>query len=327
MDECLKNAEGPMTKPTLARSNLAPQFVLRHSCFFRPSFFVIRCSLALALLTSGDHWANAFADQETTQPKIGPARGTLVVHGGGKLAKEFLSMFVELAGGPNAPLVVIPTAGEADEYSEDWPGLKPWIKAGFKHIALLHTRDRAEADTPEFVRPLETARAVWITGGRQWRLADVYLATRTEQALRGVLDRGGVIGGSSAGATIQGSYLVRGSPRDNTIMMSPGHEQGFGYLRHVAIDQHLLTRHRARDMLSVIAKHPELLGIGIDEQTAIVVHGDIFTVIGTSRVAIYDPGYRPPLDGEPYYFLQRDDQFDLARRRKIGKADAPQNPR
>jgi cyanophycinase len=316
-----------MTKPTLARSNLAPKFVLRHACFFRSSFFVIRYSLTLALLTSGDHWANALADQETTQPKVGPARGTLVVHGGGKLTKEFVSRFVELAGGSNAPLVVLPTAGETDEYSDDWPGLKPWIKAEVKHITLLHTRDRAEANSPEFVRPLETARAVWITGGRQWRLADVYLATRTEQALRGVLDRGGVIGGSSAGATIQGSYLVRGSPGDNTIMMSPGHEQGFGYLRQVAIDQHLLTRHRARDMLSVIAKHPELLGIGIDEQTAIVVHGDIFTVIGSSRVAIYDPGYSPPPDGEPYYFLQRDDQFDLAHRRTIGKADAPQDTR
>ena len=191
------------------------------------------------MLTSIASLPSISAGQDAVQPKVGPARGTLVVHGGGKLTKDFLARFVALAGGPDAPLVVIPTAGEADEYADDFPGLKPWINAGFKHITVLHTRDRAKADTADFVRPLETARAVWISGGRQWRLADAYLGTRTERALRGVLDRGGLIGGSSAGATIQGSYLVRGEPGDNTIMMAPGHEQGFGYLRHVAIDQHL----------------------------------------------------------------------------------------
>jgi len=265
----------------------------------------------------------ALGAEAPPQSKVGPPRGTLVVHGGGKLTKDFLSQFVELAGGPHAPMVVIPTAGDEDKYPDDWPGLKPWINAGFQHITLLHTRDRAVADTPKFVRPLETARAVWITGGRQWRLADVYLGTRTERALQGMLDRGGVVGGSSAGATIQGSYLVRGSPKDNSILMSPGHEQGFGYLRQVAIDQHLLTRHRERDMLVVIAKHPQLLGIGIDEQTAIVVRGDTLRVIGTSRVAIYDPGYQPAPDGEPYYFLESGAQFDLGRRRAIGTSDAP----
>ncbi len=318
-DQCL------MTKPGLAGFHLLREFVLRHSSFFRHSSFVIRPAFAVALLMSVIRLASAAADQESPQTKVGPPRGTLVVHGGGKLTKEFMSRFVKLTGGVNAPLVVIPTAGDEDEYPDDWPGLKPWINAGFQYITLLHTRDRAEADTPKFVRVLESARAVWITGGRQWRLADVYLATRTERALRAVLDRGGVIGGSSAGATIQGSYLVRGSPQDNAIMMSPGHEQGFGYLRQVAIDQHLLTRHRERDLLAVIAKHPQLLGIGIDEQTAIVVRGDTLRVIGTGQVAIYDPGYQPPADGEPYYFLESGEQFDLARRRVIETSNAPPN--
>ena len=82
-------------------------------------------------------------------------------------------------------------------------------------------------------------------GGRQWRIADSYLGTLTEKEFRTVLDRGGVIGGSSAGATIQGSYLARGDTQANTIMMGD-HEQGFAYIENVAIDQHLLVRIKQR---------------------------------------------------------------------------------
>jgi cyanophycinase len=161
---------------------------------------------------------------------------------------------------------------------------------------------------------LNTARAVWFTGGRQWRLVDSYLGTKTEAALRTLLDRGGVIGGTSAGATIQGSYLVRGAREGNTIMMAPGYEQGFGYLRDVAVDQHLIKRKRENDLIAVIDKHPELLGIGIDESTAIVVRGDLFEVIGESKVAIYDHAYR---GNGGYYWLAAGDRFDLKKRRKF----------
>ena len=101
---------------------------------------------------------------------------------------------------------------------------------------------------------------------------------------RPCLARGGVIGGSSAGATIQGSYLVRGAREGNQIMMAKGYEQGFGYLRGVAIDQHLLVRGRADDLVEVIDMKPELLGLGIDEPAAVVVHGDRLEVIGRSVV-------------------------------------------
>jgi cyanophycinase len=143
---------------------------------------------------------------------------------------------------------------------------------------------------------------------------DAYLGTRTEREMRAVLGRGGVIGGSSAGATIQGSYLVRGAREGNRIMMARGYEQGFGYLKDVAIDQHLLRRQRERDLVPVVRAHPELLGIGIDESTAIVVEGDRFEVIGASTVGIYD-GHDH--DGKRYYFLAPGDRFDLAARRKL----------
>jgi cyanophycinase len=130
---------------------------------------------------------------------------------------------------------------------------------------------------------------VWFPGGRQWRLADAYLGTRVHEELRALLARGGVIGGTSAGATIQGSYLARGDTRSNTIMMGD-HVEGMAFLRNVAIDQHLLRRNRQFDLIEIVQAHPELLGIGIDENTAIVVRGDRFEVMGAGCVAIYDLG-------------------------------------
>lgn len=243
----------------------------------------------------------------TFGPKVGPAHGSLVVIGGGKVGAEIAERFVRLAGGKDAPVVIIPTANDGDMTDAD--SSVP-AKAGMTHITVLHTRDRAVADSPAFVEPLRSAKAVWFPGGRQWRLADAYLGTLTEKEIHAVLARGGVVGGSSAGATIQGSYLVRGAVEGNTVMMAPGHEAGFGLLRGVAIDQHLITRHRENDMLPVIAAHPELLGIGIDESTAIVVTGDRFEVIGASKVAIYERG-------KQYYFLKPGDRFDLKRRRRL----------
>jgi aminobenzoyl-glutamate utilization protein B len=129
-----------------------------------------------------------------------------------------------------------------------------------------------------------------------------------------VLARGGVVGGSSAGATIQGSYLVRGAREGNHIMMARGYEEGFGYLRGVAIDQHLLARGRQDDLVGVIEKKPGLLGIGLDEPAAIVVKGDRLLVVGRSVVGIYDGRDH---DGKPYYFLSAGEQFDLRARRRV----------
>ena len=126
-----------------------------------------------------------------------------------------------------------------------------------------------------------------------------------------------MIGGSSAGATIQGSYLVRGAREGNTLMMAPGYERGLGFLRDSAIDQHVLTRHREKDLDPVIDKHPKLLGIGIDESTAIVVHRDQFEVIGKSKVLIHDARHQPQPDGSRYYLLSAGDRFDLKHRKNL----------
>lgn len=244
--------------------------------------------------------------------EIGPRRGALVVAGGGVRDQAIIERFLDLAGGKDAPIVVIPTAGGDSDYGPYWSGLRQFKEAGAEKITVLHTYDRKVADTEEFVRPIREARGVWFGGGRHWRLADSYVNTRTQQELFALLDRGGVIGGSSAGATIQGSYMVRGDTKGNTIMMGD-HEVGLGFLKNVTIDQHVLRRNRQFDLVAVIEKHPELLGIGIDEDTAIVVRGDQFEVIGNSYVLIYD-NQRMLDSGGRFYVLSPGERYDLKTR-------------
>ena len=241
-----------------------------------------------------------------------PENGSLVIVGGGMRDLDILREFAELAGGNDAPVVVIPTAGGSENYDEFWQGLNQFRAAGLTKLKLIHTYERAEADTAAFAQAIREARGVWFTGGRQWRLADSYLYTEVHDALQELLERGGVIGGSSAGATILGSYLARGDTTSNTVMMGD-HEEGFGFISNIAIDQHLLRRNRQFDLLEITSAKPELLGIGLDEDTAIVVRNNRFEVIGNSYVVIYD-NTRQIDSGGPFYFLEPGDQYDLLER-------------
>ncbi|HEY6253820.1 MAG TPA: cyanophycinase [Candidatus Angelobacter sp.] len=274
--------------------------------------FLLLCSLVVAgSLPAG-------ASDYDHSPTVGPAKGWLMIHGGGKITPEESRRFVTLAGGEDANFVVIPTAAPDEDINLEAEQKRISAIFGVKHVTVLHTRDRQRANSAEFVEPLRHASAVWIEGGRQWRLVDAYLGTVVEKEIKALLARGGIVGGSSAGATIQGSFLVRGASAtannpdgDNTIMMAPGHEVGFGLLPNSAIDQHVIVRHRENDLAPVIAAHPRLLGIGIDQDAAILVHGDSFEVIG-GKVLIHD-GKRH--DGQPYSVLAPGDKFNLKTRR------------
>lgn len=171
----------------------------------------------------------------------GPEHGTLIAIGGGRLTPEVIGLFIDAAGGTDAPIVYVPTAhaGDLSQRDDEAYGVVRTLRArGCTDITVVHTRDPLVADTDAFVAPIERATGVWFSGGRQWRFVDAYLGTRACAAFHGVLERGGVIAGSSAGATIQASYLVRGAPEGNQIMIAEGHEQGFGFLENAAIDQH-----------------------------------------------------------------------------------------
>lgn len=250
--------------------------------------------------------------------QVGPAHGALVIVGGNLHDRAIIDRFFALAGGKDAPVVVIPTAGGDSTYDQYCPCLQQFKDAGATNLTVLHTLDRTVANSQVFTAPLRRARGVWFVGGRQWRLADAYLNTLTEREIFNVLARGGVVGGSSAGASIQGSFLVRGDTKTNTIMMGD-HQVGMGFLKHTAIDQHLLRRNRQFDLIAVIERHPELLGIGLDENTAIIVRGDTAEVMGQSYVAIYDTHTMLGPIGR-FYFLQPGDRFNLNTREALRPA-------
>ena len=287
--------------------------------------YVVATLLALCLTAA---WPSA--QQPAADPsEYGPAKGTLVIVGGGALTGSGINeKFIELAGGAEKNFVIVPTAGgnrnaqgELIAYKEEQV-IAPWVKLGLKHVRMLHTHDPKVADTEEFARVLRTADAVWFNGGRQWNIVDSYANTLTYREFHNVLERGGVIGGSSAGATIQGEYLVRGDTSGPNVMMTaePTHQEAFKFLRHVAIDQHINTRNRWDDLVPVIQKYPKFLGIGLSESTAIIVKGDRFEVMGAWKVAVHDNMrlYQPW--EKPYFVLSTGDVYNMKTRRieKLG---------
>jgi cyanophycinase len=293
--------------------------------------FTLPLLFLLSLLKFNDSYSQSGATETSVSGangsvSHGPANGTLLVIGG-NASDIFYTKFMELVGGPDAPIVVIPTAMTSDSLTqEDLEQFRnSYIEKGFRNVTVLHTRDRKVANSEAFTEPIRSAAGIWFSGGRQWRHADSYLNTKTHQAFFDLLNRGGVIAGSSAGATIQGSYLARGDTRKNTIIMGD-HEVGLGFITNVAIDQHLFARNRQFDMFEILEKRPELLGIGLDENTGIIVKGDQFTVFGNSYVAIYDgtrwsaerdTTYHLPAGSKEFYLLRQGDRYDMLHRKII----------
>ncbi len=246
------------------------------------------------------------------------ASGALVIVGGGGLPTGLIERFVELAGGAEQARLVYVPCEEADEVTERLSMVREWRQMGVKEVALLHTKDRLRADRDEaFFAPLKEATGIWFGGGRQWNLADSYYGTTTQRLMKEVLQRGGVIGGSSAGASIQARYLARATPVENFDIMAPGYERGgLGFISGVAIDQHFSQRQRQSDMTQLVARYPQLLGIGIDETTAIIVQQSIAQVMGEGKVYFYDAN-RPAVAEQPdYEALPAGEAYDLANRRK-----------
>jgi cyanophycinase len=263
--------------------------------------------------------------QACSRPCVGPSRGAILAAGGGDLDIAIYRRFVQMAGGASAKIVLIPTAGARYGSHDGWTAIEELKRAGVVRLEVLHTRSRAVADLEAFAAPLKEATGVWISGGRQYRLVDPYLGTRTHRELEAVLERGGIIGANSAGSSALASFLVRGGVEDNQVVMAPGREDGFGFLRGVAIDQHLIARGRENDLIGVLREHPYLLGIGIDEGAAILVTRDLAEVIGPGRVAVYDA--TDPLSLIPMRLLAPGEVYDLgARQPVIVDADRPGRP-
>ena len=251
-----------------------------------------------------------------TPPTPAVENGTLIIVGGGGSPRGMMSRFVELAGGvENARLVYVPCS-EAEDVGEQHGLVESWKRMGVQHATFIHTKDRNRANTDEsFLEPLKNATGIYFGGGRQWNFADSYYGTKAHALMKDVLRRGGVIGGSSAGASIQGRYLARATPIGNFKLMAPGYERGgLGFLPGVAIDQHFTQRGRQKDMTGLIQVYPQLLGIGLDEATAIEVQKSVAKVSGRGRAFFYDANAERE-EGDPDYIALPDgSSYDLAKR-------------
>jgi cyanophycinase len=211
--------------------------------------------------------------------------GALVIVGGGGIPDSVRDKFMALAGGKAARLVIIPTASRsADQKDEEEGYLSPWRKYAPAKLTLLHTRSHDRANDSAFVKVITEATAIWFGGGDQAQLVTAYRGTLVEQEFQALLKRGGVIGGTSAGAAVMSGVMIQGGNPNADL----GH--GFGFITNAVIDQHFLRRNRVNRLIGVLSARPQLIGIGVDEETAFILQGDQWSVVGRSYVIACEMG-------------------------------------
>lgn len=226
--------------------------------------------------------------------------GSLFIVGGGPRPADLMGRFVELAGGPGKAVILVLPMASAD--SNAGPSLVRELQA-LGATARFAVIRRDQADTPEALRHLDGITGIWFNGGQQSRLTQALGGTRFEQAMLAAYRRGAAIGGTSAGAAVMSAVMITGDERrpggnrpvtdDNWLTIEAGNvvtTPGFGFLTNAIVDQHFLRRKRYGRLLSLALDHPTLLGVGIDEGTALEVGPDgKWMVRGMSTVLIVDP--------------------------------------
>ncbi|MBI5728080.1 MAG: cyanophycinase [Ignavibacteriales bacterium] len=222
-------------------------------------------------------------------------KGKLVIVGGVQ-TQEIVQKFVTLAGGSNARIIVIPNAGSEPQLNAEIEQ-KDHIALGAQSDYLLFTRETADADSN--LKKMDWANAVYFLGGDQSDLTRDMLGTKLLQKVFDIYNKGGVVGGTSAGAAVMSEVMITGNELINTdstvsfINIERGNvetKQGFGFLKTVIVDQHFLKRKRHNRTISSLIEHPTLFGIAIDESTSIIVNPDnTFEVLGDNQVLVYDP--------------------------------------
>jgi cyanophycinase len=219
-------------------------------------------------------------------------QGTLLIVGGAEDKEgkcEILRKFVELSGGQDSIILVITTATkDSSRAGQDYTRIFERLGAG--HIEVLDLDSRSRANHPYMVRLLEKSTGIFFTGGDQLRITAMLGGTVVNEGLRKAYLRGTVIAGTSAGASVMSNIMVvegdsDEAPKLNTIKLAPG----LGLLEDVVVDQHFAQRGRIGRLLSAVAHNPYIMGMGIDEDTAVVVHPDAkLEVIGSQTVTFID---------------------------------------
>lgn len=222
--------------------------------------------------------------------------GYVFAIGGGERPEYMMERYVELGGGKNAPIVIIPMASE-DPVDNAAEHVEQFKQMGCTDIRVL-IFELGKADADSNLRMLSGCRSVFFPGGDQARLAQYLLGTRLFTKIQDIFNAGGIVGGTSAGAAIMSKVMLTGNElknSDSTIAykaIQQGNVEtitGFGFISKAIIDQHFLIRKRHNRAISVALEQPKTPVLAIDEATAILVKPDASVeVIGESQVVVYD---------------------------------------
>lgn len=265
-----------------------------------------------------------------------PGPGAVFAIGGAEAKlrrRTVLRAFVTAAGGQNARICVIPTASSlGHEVVEVYEAV--FSQLGAAHVDWVRPETRVEAGDPALVERIDGATGVFMTGGNQLKLSSTITGTPVADAIMRAHERGAAVGGTSAGASIVADHMIAfgasgATPKQRMSQLAVG----LGLVRGVVIDQHFQQRNRYGRLLSLVAQSPVLLGIGVDEDTAAVVRGDVLTVVGRGAVSIVDGSQlvtnsptvhqSAPLlaSGAILHVLPAGERYDLARRVLIPRQD------
>ena len=258
--------------------------------------------LACAALTPLTGWAQT--NPLGLPEKSVSNQGTLMICGGGLLPDEIYQEFVRLAGGSGAKIILIPSAKKFESQSHLQNRFSRWNNFEKASFQFLDTDSRDQADSDDFIRPLVEATGVWISGGEQGRLANLYNGTKVEAALRQVLERGGVVAGTSAGAAIMSRVMIHHGSAAKAVV-----DRGFGLVEQVVVDQHFSQRARHTRLIGVLENHPQLIGLGVDEGTSVLVRGNHLRVLGNSQATIFTS--QDEQRGRQVYHLRADDEAQV----------------
>jgi cyanophycinase len=242
--------------------------------------------LALALACLG---ASADAPAPTEAPK-----GTLVIVGGGGMPQAILDAFLRAAGGPGGVVGIVPTSTSDPEGA-----LREW-KADLEQAGLafvpLDIRRREDAADPALLDRAGRCTGFWFSGGDQNLVGDKIVGSPFHRLVLARYAAGAAVGGTSAGAAIMSKVMFTGEDRHGKEALSefgPGAyrtREGMGFLpERVIVDQHFLRRSRENRLFSLVMEHPDHLGLGIDEATALVVKEGRARVVGEGAVMVFDP--------------------------------------
>jgi cyanophycinase len=222
------------------------------------------------------------------QQEVFPFKGKLIIIGGGDILDTMYNLFAKEIGGKDQPIVYIPTATDDEPWIQAGEHLVKFTSRGFTNLTTVHTRDKQKANDPVFIDRIRKAKGVFIGGGDQANIANAFLGTAVHQELFTLLNRGGIIMGTSAGATIMGDLMITGWEQRKAPNVLHTYPPGLAFMKNTSIDQHVLVRNRQFDLVPMMEANTNILGMALDEATAAYVNRDSIQVIGRSYMMIYD---------------------------------------